>query len=191
MKHLIFSIVLIGFVQLVFASGCKEISTNEWICRDIKGTVTRIVYSKNTYWFKTYFPEEKGSQTEATLVSKSTPAEFENRYKTNCFVFLFRYLPDMNRAEREQHCDELWNAFDNGSDNQSVIDESLLMLSDITVGATSLHIVLCMDPDYVRTYDYDSYTQLEIHRQDYMGLRYGSYCSEFMRTNKIKWLPNN
>ena len=191
MKHLIFTIVLIGFAQLGFASDCKAISTNEWICRHNKGSVTRIVYSKYSYWFKTYFPEQEDVQTEATLMSKSTPLEFENSYKAHCSMFAFQYLRDMDIDEREHYCNTLWDAFDNRSDNQSILDASMFMLSDMNVGATKLHIVFCMQHDYVRTYDYDKYTQLEIHRQDYHRLRSGSYCSEFMRTNKIKWYPTN
>jgi hypothetical protein len=189
MRLLLLALSIMFGIQYAIASFCKELDTNQWVCRHADGTVTRIVYSKNTYWFKTYYPEMKGAQTEATYVSKSSVADFGTRYTGACQYELWKYRPDIELDDRKQYCTDRLNAFLHGSDDNELRSESIQLLYNVNSGTTYLHAVYCMSHNYVRTYDYDQYTELEINRKDYHDLISGSYCTEFIRTNKVKWIP--
>ena len=182
-------ILIVLILHLILASealsfsSCKSVSENEWVCKDIiEYSVTRIVYSKNQFWIKSYYPEERGKQTEATVVYKSSIKEFENQYKANCFVKTRQYDFGFSISESRNYCDSLWNEFLYNNSQGIHID----FLDGIKTGETPLHIVYCMEHNYIRTYDYDEITTLEVNRKDYYNIPPRNYCTEFLSTNKIK-----
>ena len=183
MKHIIYAaLVLILGIQFSNAN-CRYANDNTWICRD--NTTTRIVYNHDHFWFKTYYEKGEG-QTEATYVSKSTIQEFKDTYMGRCLMILFSARSGEDISAIEDRCAEYWNSFFAGDFTHTW---SMRVLSTMKSGVTELHAVYCMGHDYVRTYDYDPITQLEVHRKDYMNIPSGSYCTEFLSTNKIHWQP--
>lgn len=185
MKPIIYAaLVLILGIQFSNAN-CRYANDSTWICRDAHST-TRIVYKHDQFWFKTYYEEQEGHQTEATVVSKSTIQEFKKSYITSCCVNLFSIRSDESPSTIRDICTESWDSFFEGDFTHNV---SMWVLSHMYSGETELHTVFCMGHDYVRTYDYDPITQLKVHRKDYMNIPSGSYCTEFLATNKIHWQP--
>lgn len=162
-------------LQFVFAN-CKQTKSLEWICKDYGTSITRIVFSSNTYYFKIYFFEVEGIQTEAVHVSKATSEEFKEQFLLRCRS-IFKYSD-----ESITKCNTEWDIFIH-QDYDDYID----MILNKMIGTTPLHIMYCMSHNYVRTFDYNEVTGLEINRKDYHNLPTGTYCTEFLSTNKIHW----
>ena len=185
MKRLIYvALVLILGIQFSNAN-CRYVNDNTWICHD-SHTTTRIVYNHDQFWFKTYYEKDVG-QTEATYVSKSTVQEFKKSYMGSCLMTLISTGSDESLSAIKDSCTEYWNSFFGGDFTHYW---SMWFLSNMKSGDTSLYAVYCMGHDYVRTYDYDPITQLEVHRKDYMNIPSGSYCTEFLSSDKIYWQPS-
>ena len=185
MKHIIYAaLVLILGIQFSNAN-CRYANNNTWICHD-SHTTTRIVYNHDQFWFKTYYEKDVG-QTEATYVSKSTVHEFKKSYMGSCLMTLISAGTDEGLSALKDSCAAYWNSFFDGDFTHYW---SMWFLSKMKSGDTSVYAVYCMEHDYVRTYDYDPITQLEIHRKDYMNIPSGSYCTEFLSSDKIYWQPS-
>ena len=181
MKKLL--ILIISLSSLIYAQPCEAIKTNKWVCKDFEKTSIITLYN-NTYWIKSYFPYQKNKQTEAVYVTKSTPENFKEQYLTNCRLFRMKHT-DIQWSESDDICNIDWSDFISQNYSRIIV---LAFLSDI-MGKTPVHAVYCMAHNYVRTYDIDEYTKLEINRKDYDNLPTRNYCTEFLSSNKVRFIP--
>jgi len=174
-------------LQFVFADVCKQIKNSEWICKNYENCITRIIFVNNTYYFKIYYPEMKG-QTEAVYVEKSTTEEFKKDFILCCRVYIHEHNNGIIGDELTEQCLNMWNDFIYQTNTFDIL--AILEMVRNSRSTTPLHAMYCMSHNYVRTYDYDEVTGLQINRKDYLNLQTRTYCTEFLTTNKIHWYSN-
>ncbi|MBR5692314.1 MAG: hypothetical protein IKX42_01300 [Fibrobacter sp.] len=182
-------LLIVAFSIQAFAD-CTIFEPRRVICRGLNKRITIYEMFSENYWkSRDYFPESEG-QTEAVYVKEFKA--FDTKSLCEISIKFLSLLDSINipedvKNEPEKECakkqTELLNKIREGTEYtitgfELAFDEGRLISA-----------MYCMDPSYVRTYKYNKVTQLETDRKDYIHLKHGTYCQDFLMERTNYWQP--
>ena len=189
MKKIILFVIL--FISASFSESlteCKVTSKKKIVCHsDFKGIKTISVYTflHNEKWLgKTFFPSDK-DDIPAVYVMEFEKFDFHSYSKD--YIKLIR--GDFEGVVEDSLVDSL----------SSTLKDIILNTADnfpmpsfpgYLKKRTSISIMECYRPNYVRTYKYDKITNLKTDRKDYFNLDYGTHCEDFLSNDDYFWRPS-
>lgn len=186
---------IVGLLALLIVAqvwaDCSVYSAKKVICRGKEGVVSMYHLGKDEVWrSKHYYPKKEGEQTEAVYFR--TYKTFD--LKTVCMIAsAMKASEDSLKLDEDAQNAVIIDCQNKHNDILAKIEKGVeidIPAFELALGkAENVSAMYCMDPTYVRTYKYNKITQLETGRKDYLDLRPGTYCQDFMVDKAVYWTP--